>query len=44
MGANEVHRSKIGSFLQLINNAANGINPNGNPQLSAIGSNIPLKM
>lgn len=44
VGANEVHRSKIGSFLQMINNAANGITTSGKPQLSAVGSNIPLKM
>lgn len=43
VGQNEVNRSKIGSFLQMINNVAMGMN-NNNVQLSAIGSNIPLKM
>ena len=43
IGNNEVNRSKIGSFLQLVNNAASGLANNREVQLSAIGSNIPLK-
>jgi hypothetical protein len=41
---NEANRSKIGSFLQLVNNAASGLANNRDVQLSAIGSNIPMRL
>lgn len=44
IGNNEANRSKIGSFLQLVNNAASGLANNRDVQLSAIGSNIPMRL
>lgn len=41
LGMNEVDRSKIGSFFQMINNVQSG-HINSQVQLSAIGSNIPV--
>jgi hypothetical protein len=41
LGMNEVDRSKIGSFFQMINNVQSG-HINSQVQLSAVGSNIPV--
>ena len=41
LGMNEVDRSKIGSFFQMINNVSSG-HMNTQVQLTAVGSNIPV--